>query len=227
MAVALVSSVEAAPGADGGTSASIDTSGANFLVLVVCADATEAATTPSDSKGNTWSTLTAQNATVGVCIHYVENPTVGTLHTFTYSDLGSNPWFAAMAFSGLETTGVFEEENGAATVITSTSYQPGAVVPDADGALVITGVSTAHSSAGVPTYSVDSGFTIEQQEPKSATNRPGGAAYLIQGTAASVNPTWSWSVNNARAAVIAVFKASTGAAPSNVPNALMMMGAGL
>jgi hypothetical protein len=88
MAIALVSSLTATPGGSGGTTAALDTSGANLLILSVSWYTINTAnpSTISDSKGNTWTALTRRNSPSGHFAHrlwYATNPTVGTGHTFT------------------------------------------------------------------------------------------------------------------------------------------------
>ena len=65
------------------TTSAIDTTGATLLVALIVTDT--GGGTMSDSKGNTWTALTAHSGgtTVTGQLFYVSNPTVGSGHTFT------------------------------------------------------------------------------------------------------------------------------------------------
>jgi hypothetical protein len=203
MAIALVTHAGAA-GANGATTAAIDTTGATLLIAVI-AEATGGGATLSDSKSNTWTQLTLWNgSTPDVTIYYVANPTVGTNHTFTISGASSFSVINASSFSGVATTTPFDVENGlSGGGFDGTNGKPGSTTPTQDNELLIYG--TAYSDATSRT--VDSGFTILDQTPfTGGTNYGGGASYLIQTTAGAVNPLWN--INGAGAVGIATFKAA-------------------
>jgi hypothetical protein len=67
---------------------------------------------------------------------------------------------------------------------------------------------------GNRTLSIDSGFTILDSSPAGAHTDGLGIAYLIQGTAAAVNPIWTVSSGAKLAVRIASFK------PASAANAL-------
>jgi hypothetical protein len=182
--MALISSTSASGGA-GGTSASIDTTGATLLVAVGVADSG----TPSisDSKGNTWTPLTQVGGgfpTYHRCrLYYVQNPTVGTGHTFTVSGTNASACFAA--HGTLVTSGVFDAEAGAQRL--GVSAATGGSV-GAASRLVITGLGNESGSV-TPSIST-SGFSLDINEP-----HVGGVSY---GTAlghkyvsAAEDPSWS------------------------------------
>jgi hypothetical protein len=204
MAVALVISGGGALGNNGGTTSSIDTTSADFIAVLIYEyiGGTHGAVT--DSKSNSWSELTTR-ATAGgsqATIFYSVAPTVGSGHTFTYSVSGSYSVAHVLAFSGVDTVSPFDAENG--TTGTDANLQPGAVVPSADGALIISG-----QSCSVGTGSIDSGFDLELSNAPGALEG-GYTAFLVQSTAASINPTWTGSVTQ-KALVIAAFKAAAAA----------------
>ena len=97
---------DSASGGAGGSTGSVDTTGATILIAVGVADSG----TPSitDSKGNTWNSLTQVGGsfpTYHRCrLYYVENPTVGTGHTFTVAGTNASACFAA--FDATATTSV-------------------------------------------------------------------------------------------------------------------------
>lgn len=220
MALAVLSAaIKASTGGLAVTTNAVDTTGANLLVAVpVSYQPSFTSGTVTDSKGNSWTALTVKFSGVGrVRIFYSVPTSVGSGHTFTYDGDGGTPFpsLYVVAASGAHAT-PYESENGATT--TGTSLQPGSVTPAEDGCLVITGLS----SVGGNSQTIDGGFTRLQVDINGGNNLAAAGAYLIQGTAGAVNPTWSWSGSNDGAAVVAVFKPAATAgsftrSPSDVP----------
>lgn len=215
MSWTLVNSVSAKPGSTGGASTAIDTTGANLIVLSVSSYAGGTGLTVSDSKGNTWTPLTQKSGVNARCrLYYCASPVVGTGHTFSVTGTGIYPAFDALAFSGAAAS-PFDVENGA-TASGVTSVQPGSVMPSANGELIVTGMCSDGTFASGP--SVDSGFTLDAWLGYTASvNMGGGGAYLVQTTAAAVNPTWSWSTARGAVAVVAAFKAAAGGGGTPFP----------
>jgi len=181
MGFALVNSAKSAASTQ--PALTLDTTGANLLIAHVCA-AVNGGPTISDSRGNTWTALTSENGTSEfMSSWYCVPSSVGTGHTITTAS-GSS-MFASLyvsAWSGASAT-PFDKQAGA-----TLATRPGSITPAANGCLVISGLCS--HTAG--TYAVDSGFTIAQQQTfVSGTNDGGAQAYLIQTTAAALNPTWS------------------------------------
>ncbi len=212
MAIALVTSGSAS-GNLTATTGSLDTTGSTLLVI--CATYATAVSV-SDSKGNTWTGLTAQSNT-GVYnqIFYVNSatPTVGTGHTFTIS--GASVYTVnVLTFSG---TGAspFDVENGASTASAAT-LQPGSVTPTNDNNVLITGLTAGNAYAGAG--SINLSFTITNQNALiGGVTYGGGAAYLLQGAKAATNPTWTFgSTCTNDSSTIAVFKAAVASGPTNL-----------
>lgn len=181
------------------TTAAIDTTGANLIVLAVNR---AVGVTPTDSKSNTWTSLTSRGTDPFTTIWYVFNPTVGTGHTFAVSVGNSYPSIFVSAWSGAVTS-PFDAENGASSASAST-LQPGSITPSENNELVITVVG---STVEGTTYSINGGFTITNQVDGADSLAYGGAmAYLIQTTAAAANPTWTLSGVRSCSAAIACFK---------------------
>ena len=209
---ALISSVSAGSAAGNTiTTGSIDTTGANFLVLTMGYLAGTAPTI-SDSKGNTWSALTASsNTSSATRIFYVANPTVGTGHTFTATVTGGYPAIAAMAFSGVKTSSPFDAENGAGSS-GGTSIATGSITPSENGELLVTGLGTIGTSGG---EAIDNSFTIQESVTFVGGQHSGlFVAWKVQSTAAAINPTWSWTTFGNITTRIASFKAGTSTNPS-------------
>jgi hypothetical protein len=192
------------------TTSAINTTGATILIAVVMRYNQAIGFTFADSKSNTWIELTPQGRTAlgKVSIFYAVNPNVGTGHTFTGT--ASSNFFGSVsvqAWSGAITVSPFDVQNGANGAAVTTPYSPGSVLPSQNNSLIVCGYV---SGTVQTTFSIDSGFTISDQTPGSTGFYfSSAAAYLVQNTAASVNPAWTntFSADN-WSTVIAVFKPS-------------------
>lgn len=211
MAYSLNAHVEAGLGVNGGTTGSIDTTGASFLVLNVAWYDPGTAPTISDSKSNTWSALTKQTSTGSSRLYYCASPSVGSGHTFSANGTGSYPSIQVLAFSGSHGT-PFDQQNGAASA--GATLATGSITPSEDNELVIAGLVHGDNLGGA--VSIDGGFTAYKNAFSSGNNMGGGIAYLIQTTATAANPSWSVTTSTQLAATIASFKASA-AAPKYTP----------
>lgn len=217
MAYSLIAHVEASPGATGGTTGSIDTSGADLIVIGASwynPGGFNDATAASDSKSNTWTALSLQSYNpFSIRLWYSVNPTVGSGHTFTVNCGGNSiyPSIFAMTFSGVAATPLDQQNtnnnSGSGKKVTS-----GSITPTEDNELCVT-MAGLDSSTSI---SVDSGFTAYTQAFSSGVAVAGGMAYKIQTTAAAVNPQWTGSPSGSYLARITSFKASA-AAPKYIP----------
>ena len=198
----LIAYTASTPANTGGTTPAMTTTGAGLLVFDVgYYGGTSVVVSVSDSKGNTWVALTAQaNGTqASNRLFYVRNPTVGTGHTFTVSAGGSTfyPNIIVYAFSG--TTNVLDLENGGSATSGAGSVAAGSIVPSVNGALVVTGMSP---SDGVPGAVTPTTLSPSRTQQGSVVG-----AYLLQGTAAAISPSWSWTGGTqGAAATVAAFK---------------------
>jgi hypothetical protein len=207
MAIALVANT-GAQSADSNsvTTAGINTTGATLLVAVV--SYFPGSVSLSDSVGglgNTWVQAVDSGGTPGVsAIWYVKNPThVGSGHTFTQNVSGSFPSIDVLAFSGTDTSANVDQINSVGNG--APPQATGSVTPSADNEVVVSGFAINTTGSD----SIDSGFTITDQQPSIAGLCVGGAAaYLIQTTATAVNPTWDGTHGFGCGVTIATFKAA-------------------
>jgi len=213
MAIAPVTSA-AATNAATATTGGVDTTGANFLVVVLSYYTSGSAPVVSDSKSNTWNALTAEvNGAVTVQIFYSVPSSVGASHTFSVATSSFNS-IIAMAFSGANATQGTPQESGASA--STASLQPGSITPAEDNELVIVGAGTQDEEND--TFAIDSGFTLAESNSHTAGVNFGGAAgYKIQTTAAAVNPAVSWTTSVVSAARMASFKVSAAVAGFDAP----------
>lgn len=184
------------------TSASIDSTGANLLIVVL-ADA-GASTNLSDNKGNTWQPKTSYldgSSVTSVRIFLSVPTSVGSGHTVTVSGT-TLPAVAFAAFSGANAS-PFDTVVG--TGGNSNSPAAGSITPGAANYLIVNGVSWFDTSG---TSSVDSSFNVIGTHLSRTGNGLGiDAAYLIQsGGPTAVNPTWTETNPNLWAASNASFK---------------------
>ena len=191
------------------TTSAINTSGASLLVMVVAQWQSRTFGTISDSKSNTWSKLTARSVAGSVreTLAYVANPTIDSAQTFTYTSAGLDdyPAICVASFSNVATTTPLDQQNGGTG--SGTTFQPGSVTPTQDNELLVTGLGQQSTPN---TISIDSSFTVTDQQAYHSGNGNFGAAlaYLVQTSAAAANPTWSETVTGFAAigATIATFK---------------------
>lgn len=204
-----------ASGASVGTASSpiqvtIDSTGANFIAVHVSQYNGVTIGTLTENKGNGAPTgLTAKTASSAPYsrIYYWAVPTVGSGHTFTFDTgglvLGE---IAVQAWSGANAS-PFDVENGATsdTLGTASFLQTGSVNPSQNNSLIITGFSANPGTS----ISINGGYTITANvDGVGGVNIAGAMAYLVQGTAAATNPTWTIGGGGPTdlAATIAVFK---------------------
>lgn len=186
MAIALINK-GITRGTTGDATVTIDTTGANLL-LVVIGWYTFASRTFTDGNSNAgWTTLTGYGTNLPkIEIRYVLDPaTVGASHAFSI-DTGDSGSIAAYAFSGV---GAYESVTGRDGG-TATSHSTNTLTPSANGALLVAGAAfgAASTESGAGTY------TGLQQVNYSAGNGFGlVTSHYIQPTAAAVEETYSGS----------------------------------
>lgn len=192
---------------NGLTSASINTTGADFIVFVVIANNTISVSDSQGGNSNTWN-LDVQETTFDRTFLYTCSPThVGSGHTFTITGTSVFPAGFVAAFSG-SAASPFDQSNHNAA-LAGTTIQPGSITPGQDNELLIAGVY--YQNGTDPAASVDLSFTItDQSQSSGGQHLGGGLAYLIQTSAAAKNPSWSRNTGSADffGAVIASYKAA-------------------
>jgi hypothetical protein len=193
----------------GGTTSGIDTTGADTIFVEV---AHQSALTPSDSKSNTWTLIRNHDNGFGVQNSLYRlgsgNASVGSGHTFTLTVVSGPCSVAITAFAGGATSSIDDQENSAGGIFDVT-IQPGSITPSGANTLLITGCTFSEDN-NEPS-SIDGGFTIAASSGTVAGQFGTGIAYLVQGSAAAANPTWTATVSAThRVATIANFVAAAG-----------------
>lgn len=179
------------------------TSGGNLGVIYLTATAVA---TPTDSKSNTWTKLATSTSNSNSAIYYSINPTVGASHTFSVT--AGFPSLCVAFFSG---AAAYDNREAVANNTGSggtTSLATGNIIPTQDGDLIVTGVG-GNPLTG---HNVSNGFTITDAVGLvGGVSYGSGIGYLIQGTAASIGTTWSWTGSADAHTSIAAFTATTAA----------------
>ncbi len=211
------------------TTASQDTTGAKFLVVVgvgysapVCL-VSGGGIAVTDNKSNTWAytaNFTAGNGNVCVFYTTAANPTVGTGHTFTlaagiggtYPTIFASWWSASLpvAIDGLHV---------GTSSSSGTTLQTGSKTPSQDGCLLITGLG---DGASVMTRTIDSPFTVEATANNNSFST-GAWAYSIQTTATAANPTWTVGTSGVGRGVQIVSFKEVSAASFSPPRRTLIM----
>jgi hypothetical protein len=229
MAIALVGSITQAQAVtDPQTPTGLNTTGANLLIGVTHEYEPTAQGTLSDTFTNTWTPRTAysQGSVARVRIAYATNvgSNVGADHRLLDTATNIYGVVTLAAFSGAHATAPYHSENGANTG-GNTSLQTGSVTPPEDGCLIVAVIANATATTA---FSIDSGFSTPVQIAyNGGTAARGGAiAYLIQGTAAAVNPTWSNTNSFDGSVAIAVFLPGAAAGGGIRRQAITTMGVG-
>jgi hypothetical protein len=145
------------------TTGAVDTTGGNFVVVSGGIFNSAQGANPgtvSDSKGNTYTALTARNSggKVTQALYYCANATCGPGHTFTLTNGFSS--LSVAVFSGVSAS-PFDQQSGVGSNTTSTTIQPGSIAPGAANSLLVTGFTC--NAASSPAIGIDSGFTIGSQ----------------------------------------------------------------
>lgn len=182
----------------GTSTAGVDTTGADTIVIEVGSGGGAVTGTPTDSKSNTYTPLTGHSGSGGGKLFYAKNAAVGSAHTVSHNE-GAFASIAMIAFAGCHLTAPFDTEAGTSGVT------PGSITPSENGCVVVTGI---HND-GSGDMTAASGFTVSQHAVKSGNRDGVGIAYVIQTTAGAANPTWTVGSTSACSSGIASFKSAS------------------
>jgi hypothetical protein len=165
-----------------GTTAPIDTTGANLLVAVVPAYAVTG--TLTDSNNNAWVAIVSEGTgTLALVMYYCTAPVVGPGHTFT-STAQQAP-LIVQAFAGVAPGDSFDQASASYNSNPAGAIQPGPIVVPTPR-LVVTGVAI-----GANIVSVDSDFAItDNASYASGVAVAGAAAWQMAGAIGQLNPSW-------------------------------------
>lgn len=171
------------------TSSAINTTGATLLVANQSAFVTLGSLT--DSKSNIWTPLTGHtNGNTVQQLYYVQNPAVGSSHTFTISGIVSGSIQVA-AISGVTVSSPFDVEAGGTV---TNDGQLGSVTPSGANSIIISAM--AYTNSGQMVLGVDTNYKIIQLDPVAGPPSgviAGALAFVVLPVAAASNPKWFFS----------------------------------
>lgn len=182
------------------TTAGVDSTGANFAV-VVGSYYTDAPSF-SDNKGNSYTRLNIYvNYAWRIVIGYAFGITAGSGHTITATPADFCGIYSGF-FSGISTSSPFDVENGGNG--SGSPVNTGSITPSQAHTLIIAAINQSDTGTGI---SIDSGFTIISQRNRDGSAQGGGMAYKIMTAATATNPAFTISGSpTSSAAAIASFK---------------------
>jgi hypothetical protein len=196
----------------------INTIGADLLIAVGTRYQPQAPVL-SDTYNNTWSVAVSRDDTaiagneINTTLYYVHKPIVGANHGFTWGAGSLYGVLSILAFKGSTPNDPVVDQTSSYSVGSGvSSIQAGIITPSQSNELIVAGlvqmVDGAVAGTQGPPVSIDSSFIMEANFPLDGGVYFGGfSAYLLQGSAAAVNPSWSWpNITGGGAAVIASFK---------------------
>jgi hypothetical protein len=190
------------------TTSNISTLGADLIILGVSFYGFASSPgTLSSSPSNTISLLPAyfDSVTSGVQLAYITTPATSATANFSVSSAGTYMSLMVLAVSGVASPPA-DVETGNAPGTSGTTIQPGSITPPHNGALIVTVLNVNGTETGGDAPSIDNSFTITDTVDYNAGNHfLGSLAYLVQGSAAAMNPTWTYGVSHERAAAIVAF----------------------
>ena len=184
----------AASGGNGFTTSSINTTGANFIVAVkVWYGATEP--TLSDSNTNSYTAAGAASQDLPgdrkVRHYYVYGGTVGSGHTFTLGGTAHYGSLAVMAFSGIASSPV--DQNNGDEETSWTTMPSGSITPSQANTVSVTGIVF---DSGSGTITEPSGYTAGPEVMTSGGAHIGvSAAWKILSATTTINPDWTSSTS--------------------------------
>lgn len=220
-------------GSTNGTSVTvsgIDTLAADLIVVIIHSYPINVTkpTLVDITKGNSYTEISTRtnSTTARTTMYFYTGTGIGDAsHSFS-AGVGSSdttyPTIHVLAFSGMiASQGTIQEVGGTGL----TAGSAGSVTPTENNCVIVAAINTYNSTSGVP-IDINLGFanpvSINSNYYFLTLQHIGGAAsYLIQGTAASISPTWTSNCGN-HSRIMAVFKpaTSTGDTPSFLFNFL-------
>jgi len=199
--IAYVTGQATALGANGGTTAALDTTGCKLLVVSAGFWAGGAGPeTFSDSAGNSWTEIHDQSfSNTGLQWYYCLAPTTSAAHTFTYTSANS---YTILHVLGYSATIGFTYDQKATNQGNVATIQPGSLTPAQPDSLLIANQCFDVASA----QAIDSSFTERYDSILvPGTNMGLQSSDLILPAPAATNPTMSGGGAVDRTAAMAVF----------------------
>jgi len=184
----------AASGGDGFTTSSINTTGANLIVVVkTWTGGSEPAL--SDSNTNSYTAAGAAQVDSGnqryVRQYYVQGGTVGSGHTFTLGGTAHYGSVAVLAFSGMSASPL--DQNAGDSETAWTTHPSGSITPTQANTVSVTGLMYDSGSGAI---TEPTGYTAGPEVAVSSGAHVGvSAAWKILTATTTINPDWTSSTS--------------------------------
>lgn len=184
MAVAIVAHTFLA-NASGLSTSNINIIGASLIVATITDYTGQSAAVLTDNAGNSWTPLTrylVSGSTVAQRLWYCANPITSASYHVNIDATNTFVVVCVAAFSGVQLT-TPKDQGVIGNTNSTTTIQPGSIMPTLSGELIICGVGSSGAS-----NTIDSGFTqIDNGFYSPFFNA--SLNYLVQSSAAPINPT--------------------------------------
>ena len=217
MAIALLTNAISGSTPGPNTTAAVDTTGAVLLVLGMSSISGNTLPTITDNKaGNTWNLINTKGASDGsnvrTALYYCIPVSVGAGHTVTATGGTGFPNLTLSVWSGTAAASSLDQSN--VTVVNSTTGQTGNITPTQNDELIITFMAGSDGGSNFPSSTtINSGMT----KIGSIAGFGQQQAYVVQGPAAAINPTWTWTPSLTANMHIASFKNASPSSSATFP----------
>jgi|SRR6185503_9919430 len=172
------------------TTTDANCTGANFFWACVASNTTNP--TVSDDSSNSYTGLTQKTDIITAanarCSFAANASTSSTFQVSTTSDF---PYLCYIGFANVKTASPKDGETGLNDAVgsPSTTISSGSITPSETDEVMLDFISSF--DAGAQVWSIDSGYTVEQQATSgSGVNYGGACAYKIKTDTAAENPAW-------------------------------------
>lgn len=195
MSIAIITSASGTPSVHGSVTTSEFNSTGGETLVVLSASSGDADRTITDDKSNVFPGPVDRFYTAGgsVQLDIVESMITGSGHDVTLAFPYTTPAIAAIVATGLAASPL--DQTAAGYTGNGTSIQPGSITPSEDGCLILI---AGRCNAGTASISITDGFNTNLVSISWGGNVVGWFSWIIQGSAAAINPTVSASFGNAK-----------------------------
>ncbi len=175
------------------TSDAIDTRSSTFIIVSIASDDSASHPTLTDSKGNSWTPVTAKDDGIGSYIQswFCSHPAVDQFHTFTATSSGKVPTIMVQSWDlGSGKTGVLdvEAQNSGSS---GTGGQTGSVTPSFSDDLLVVAICAYFSSGG---FSLNLSYIVSDSAAVTGGSVGAAMGYKDGGSGAT-NPAFNWSTS--------------------------------
>jgi hypothetical protein len=226
-AITHIISTGATLGVGGGTTGAVNTTGCDFLFLIVASYTGSGVVVGdiSDSKGNTWTAVTSYGSgDPRVYPFYAKNATCGSGHTFTVSRGAIYASLSVTALAGVHLTAPLDQQNGGNSGGSAVSTFKAGSISATAGSVTFAGYSVATSATN---GTVDGGaYTVAYEAQYSIGSAYGAHLFYKLNTSGTEDPEVTWAAAQSSAGTTISFLAAGGGPPPLSTRGLLTLGVG-